>query len=312
MKFDAFISYSRRDQEIVKKLCSLLDAVGVSYWIDQNGIGADDFKRVIVNAIENSELFIFVSTINSNKSTWTAKEIGIAVEEKKTIIPIRFDDSEFNKEVKFDLVNLNYYDLFHAEDKPTALGALLTAIDQKLNHKIKWDSPACKQIIEELGILIPSSPKKSSFSYYINVSFFAIVILFGISLYNRCSLDEQVIFTDVNPNDSLMISKVNEASNIISEAWNMPDKYSGYALEFTKKISKAYTIYEKAMNLTVSDSIKKQALSIWTNSQDYINRSYIQLDSLEKYYRSLPAESPADSFALRCEEIRRYTNNKKQ
>lgn len=312
MKFNAFISYSRQDKDIVKRLCSLLDAVGVSYWIDHNGIGADDFKRVIVDAIENSELFIFVSTINSNQSTWTAKEIGIAVEEKKTIIPIRLDDSEFNKEVKFDLVNLNYYDLFHAEDKPAALGALLAAIDKKLYHKIDWESPACKQKIEELGILIPSPQKKSRLPYYIITTLIAIVFIIGAGIYKHCSRDEQGGHTDVNPNDSVIISMVNEASNIISETWNMPDKYAGYALEFTRKISEAYSIYEKAMSLTSSDSIKKRARNIWTYPQDCINKSYFQLDSMEKYYRNLPAESPADSFALRCKEIKKFTNNKSE
>lgn len=152
-KYDIFISYSRKDIEVVDSFCSIFDAAGISYWIDREGIGADSFKSVIVDAIENSTIVVFFSSRNSNQSKWTAREIGVAVDSDKTIIPIRIDDSPYNKEVKFDLVNLNYYDLYNGNSD--VLSSILKSIDEKLPHNVDWQSKECQLKMEELGLLFP-------------------------------------------------------------------------------------------------------------------------------------------------------------
>ena len=153
-KYDIFISYSRKDIEVVDRFCSILDSVGITYWIDREGIGADSFKSVIVEAIENSTIFVFFSSRNSNQSKWTAKEIGIAVDSDKTIIPLRIDDSPYNSEVRFDLINLNYYDLFN--DYQKSLSAVLALIDEKLPHKVDWHNKDCEEKMIQLGLLFPA------------------------------------------------------------------------------------------------------------------------------------------------------------
>ncbi|MBQ3944154.1 MAG: toll/interleukin-1 receptor domain-containing protein, partial [Alphaproteobacteria bacterium] len=55
-----------------------------------------------------SKLFVFFSSENSNKSEWTKGEIFLAQKYKKQILPVRIDDSEYEKSVMIVLLPLQY------------------------------------------------------------------------------------------------------------------------------------------------------------------------------------------------------------
>ena len=102
-KYDVFISYSRKDSERVNRIVDILSAKGISAWMDKDGIESGDaFKTVIVSAIDNSGVFLFLSSIFSNSSEWTVKEVNLAIYKKKPIIPIRLDETEYNPSILFD------------------------------------------------------------------------------------------------------------------------------------------------------------------------------------------------------------------
>ena len=76
MAHDIFISYSRRDSELVQHFVDKLMDLGYSVWIDKDGIESGDaFKKVIVRAIKEARCVVFFSSVDSNSSRWTAKEI---------------------------------------------------------------------------------------------------------------------------------------------------------------------------------------------------------------------------------------------
>lgn len=109
MKYDVFISYSRKDSAIVKDYCEYIKKAGLSLWIDEDGIETgDEFKRKIVRAINESRIFLFFSSVNSNDSPWTVKEVNVAVLLKKRIIPIKLDDTIYEESLLFDLAGLDY------------------------------------------------------------------------------------------------------------------------------------------------------------------------------------------------------------
>lgn len=111
-KHDIFISYSRKDSEIVYQVVQKLESAGFSIWIDKNGVESGDaFKGVIVKAIENCRAVVFFSSITANSSPWITKEISVAIYEKKRIIPVHLDDCKYNSEIKFDLINLDYIEM---------------------------------------------------------------------------------------------------------------------------------------------------------------------------------------------------------
>jgi formylglycine-generating enzyme required for sulfatase activity len=107
--YDIFISYSRKDTEQVLEIANKLSGEGYNIWIDRDGIESGDaFKAVIVKAIKNSKIFMFFSSKSANTSPWTVKEVNMAVYLKKTIIPVKLDDSDYDDSIMFDLVGVDY------------------------------------------------------------------------------------------------------------------------------------------------------------------------------------------------------------
>jgi TPR repeat protein len=102
-----FISYKRIDK---KKVLPIVEEIkkktGVNCWIDLEGIeSGDQFERVIIRAIKECEILVFMMTRNSiapyidpktgqpdyDKPSWTEKEVKYALEQKKRVIPISVD-----------------------------------------------------------------------------------------------------------------------------------------------------------------------------------------------------------------------------
>lgn len=111
-EFDVFISYSHQDKDVAGRICDLLDKYGVTYWIDHEGEHhSDDFKEYIVDAICHSKILLFISSINSNRSRNTVKEVGVAEKNDKVILPVRIDDSPYNKSLEYDLCNRHWIQL---------------------------------------------------------------------------------------------------------------------------------------------------------------------------------------------------------
>ena len=120
-RYDVFISYSRRDYvdennnvikgNIISKIKQILIDNNISFWFDEEGIySGDEFANYIVDAIEKSDVFLFVSTENSNKSEWTSREIAVANSYKKKIIPLKVDNSLYHKSIILYIANLDFID----------------------------------------------------------------------------------------------------------------------------------------------------------------------------------------------------------
>ena len=96
-----FISYKRVDKDKVIKIKDQIEvALGEKCWIDIDGIESDaQFANVIINAINNSEVFLFMyssahSKITDYKNDWTIRELDFAQHKKKRIVFVNVDSSE--------------------------------------------------------------------------------------------------------------------------------------------------------------------------------------------------------------------------
>ena len=91
MKYDVFISYSRKDFDEVKQLIDFIKQriPTLSYWFDLTGIeSGDEFEDKIISAIDNSAYVIFALSDNSIESNWTKDEVTYAKNTDKKVIPI--------------------------------------------------------------------------------------------------------------------------------------------------------------------------------------------------------------------------------
>lgn len=108
MQHEVFISYSRKDEDSVVPLKALLNEHGITYWIDKDGIfSGENFKEVIVDAIDTAKAVIFMSSVNSNTSCYVIREIGCAVQRNKTIIPLMLDSSPYAKSIAYDIGDID-------------------------------------------------------------------------------------------------------------------------------------------------------------------------------------------------------------
>lgn len=141
-KYDIYICYSRKDymdehgnvipSNPVSTITRILDAGGFSYFIDMEGIySGDNFAFRIIEAIRCCWIFLYLSSSNSNQSMWTDKEIAVADEYNKKIIPIRLDNSQYSKRVIFRLVHKDYLDYNSALFEKSLIKAVSTFLGKK-------------------------------------------------------------------------------------------------------------------------------------------------------------------------------------
>lgn len=183
MEYDIFISYSRADSDIVDTFVQRLESAGYKVWIDKAGIytGAR-FKSVLVKAIEDSKVFLFFSSENSNASPWTAKEVAIAVDRKKTIIPIKLDNTRYNRDVEFDLIGLDFVDYKDKSNRNEEFNKLLRSLEivfdrkpiDSLEPRIKTDESKEKKIAGFLN---------NHRRWVIPLAVISLLLLIGVPLY---------------------------------------------------------------------------------------------------------------------------------
>lgn len=155
-EYDVFISYSRRDYvdenmnpiegNVISMIMEFLDKHGITYWIDKDGVySGSKFDTLITDAITDSKMMIFVSSIHSNTSTWTAGELIEALNQGKLIVPFRIDDSQYNKTYRLRLNALDYIE--YKKNPIVAFEELLKSIT---NYKAEYENSIRLQEQERL------------------------------------------------------------------------------------------------------------------------------------------------------------------
>ncbi|MBW4520223.1 MAG: TIR domain-containing protein [Scytolyngbya sp. HA4215-MV1] len=88
--YDAFISYGRADSKsFATRLYQRLLEQGLSVWFDQNDIPLGvDFQSQINDGLERADNFLFIIAPHSINSPYCGKEISLALQRNKRIIPL--------------------------------------------------------------------------------------------------------------------------------------------------------------------------------------------------------------------------------
>ena len=142
---EIFISYSRKDKEQVLKIVGKIEqSLGVKCWIDLEGIGsAEQFENVLVEAISQSKVVLFMMSKSSMKSKFVKKEISFAHNKGIRIVPIVLDQSQWADwfVYQFGDVNCIHY------DQPDQMNILLRSLGE-------W--------CEVEGEVVPRTPLRTS------------------------------------------------------------------------------------------------------------------------------------------------------
>ncbi len=89
MALNVFISYSTYDIQNAKNLAGWVSQAGAQPFISQYSLmPGTPLSPTIINKIKNCDIFLLLWSENAKNSEWVSQEIGIAVGNNKTIIPL--------------------------------------------------------------------------------------------------------------------------------------------------------------------------------------------------------------------------------
>ncbi|MEY2482332.1 MAG: hypothetical protein QOK24_860 [Verrucomicrobiota bacterium] len=113
---DLFLSYSRRDEKRVLPIADRLRAAGLSVWIDQGGIdGATLWAQEISDAIRRAKVCVLFGSASSFGSPHVIREVSLACDERKPILPLQLDPVETPSAMRYQLAGIQHIALYQGD-----------------------------------------------------------------------------------------------------------------------------------------------------------------------------------------------------
>ena len=102
--YDVFLSYSRKDTQTAMLLKFAIQSLGYTVFYDQDILEGDsNWRATIAKNIDNCSGLVFFRTSNSVASKWCQREVNIADESGKIILPVAYRRDQTALPVSDDL-----------------------------------------------------------------------------------------------------------------------------------------------------------------------------------------------------------------
>ena len=156
MSAEVFISYAARDRERVLGLVERLREAGVTVWIDQAGIDVSTmWSQEIVSAIKGCKVMLLSISPHSTESENVVKELALASERKKPIIPVYLEAAEIPETMEYQLAGIQRVEYF-MENEDIAFKAMLRSL-VKRGVQVDEETSGANQNLREESALAPHS-----------------------------------------------------------------------------------------------------------------------------------------------------------
>ena len=147
--YDVFISYSRSDEMVVRRIYDVLESAGIEVWFDEYEIqSGENWEALIQHAINSANNLVVIISSHSASSTHVQDEIAYAESHGKLIIPVLVGDAQ-ESDIPFMLRKRAYLDL----RQPESFG-------QNIVHLV--DSLRVRPIASESKPVAPAQPGAGS------------------------------------------------------------------------------------------------------------------------------------------------------
>ena len=151
MSAEVFISYAAKDRERVAKLVEGLQQAGVSVWIDMAGIEvAAMWSKEIVSAIRECKVLLLSISPQSTESENVVKELALASERKKPIIPIYLEPAEIPETMEYQLAGIQRVEFYEGREE-IALQAVIRAL-AKLGVSVADEASAAAAGVPNIAV----------------------------------------------------------------------------------------------------------------------------------------------------------------
>ena len=128
MAAEVFISYASQNRDRILDLVERLRGAGVSVWIDQMGIeGAAMWSQQIVAAIRDCKVLILAISKNSATSENVVKELALASEGRKRILPVFIEEADIPETMAYQLAGIQRVEFFEGNEE-VGLKAVIRAL----------------------------------------------------------------------------------------------------------------------------------------------------------------------------------------
>jgi len=99
-----FVSYSRSDAQFVAQLTHALEADGHDVWVDTDDIvGSEQWRASIVAGVQRADAVLLIVSPRSMASPNVEREVTVAAEESRRIVPVVLEHAEMTGSILFVL-----------------------------------------------------------------------------------------------------------------------------------------------------------------------------------------------------------------
>ena len=114
MSYDIFVSYASADKSFVDALVHSLEATGIRCWYAPRDIPTGmEWPAAITGAIKESSLMLLVFSKNSNMSQEVAKELAVASNNSRLVVPVNLDRTIPSAQMEYHLTNRHWLDVYN-------------------------------------------------------------------------------------------------------------------------------------------------------------------------------------------------------
>ena len=154
-----FISYSRRDTEVVKQIVAQLEAAGIQVWFDTEDIKAGkQWRKQIVEGIDTADAFILHMSPDSMASENVMKEVNLAEDaQQRFILPIMVKETKISDEMRYQLAGTQF--IAYYLDPKKGVKDLIAEIKKRQN--VTESNPVQPTGFREVEVVLENQTKES-------------------------------------------------------------------------------------------------------------------------------------------------------
>ena len=150
MEKQVFISYKAEEFDEASWVRQVLESHNISCWMAPSCIpGGSSYASEIPKAIKNCKVFVLILSSRSQASKWVSKEVDLAINYGKTVMPFMLENCDLKDDFNFYLTNVQRYAAY--ENKLQAAEKMLKEIQAVIGAQAHFDPSSVPPVTRPTG-----------------------------------------------------------------------------------------------------------------------------------------------------------------